>query len=67
MRPYLLLSCVQKLELSIMPKNTIVVTEACWNFVTFHSQNNAGPRILKMAISMESDIQQSPTKRDNLT
>lgn len=50
-----------------MPKNTTVVTDACWNLVTFHSQNKDGPNMLRMAISMESDIQQSPTKSDSLT
>lgn len=50
-----------------MPRNTTVVTSACWYLEIPQSQCNAGPSTLSIVISIESLIQQRPTQRDNLT
>lgn len=65
--PYLSLSCPQNVELSIIPKNTIVVVNACWYLVIPQSQCRAGPKTLRIVISMESAIQHKPTHSDNFT
>lgn len=67
LRPYRSLSCPQNVELIIIPKNTMVVTSACWYLLIPQSQCNAGPRTLNMVISMESAIQHKPTQSDNFT
>lgn len=64
-RPYRSLNCPQKVELNIMPRNTMVVVNACWYLVMCQSQCRAGPRTLRMVISIESAIQQSPTHSDS--
>uniref|UniRef100_A0A182QL87 Uncharacterized protein n=1 Tax=Anopheles farauti TaxID=69004 RepID=A0A182QL87_9DIPT len=60
-------SLKRKVELSIMPRKTTVVTSACWYRVMPQSQCSAGPSTLKMVISMESAIQHRPTHSDSLT
>lgn len=50
-----------------MPRNTTVVTSACWYLEMPQSQCRAGPSTLRIVISIESLIQQRPTQRDNLT
>lgn len=65
--PYLSLRLPQKVLLSIMPRKTTVVTIACWYLLIPQSQCSAGPRTDKIVISIESDIQHSPTKSESFT